>query len=265
MPTTYTHDLFGKKIYGKLPKDVKRVIRENGDLYRIGLHGPDILFYFMVCKNPVSCFGIQMHKEKARAFFEQGMAQVREHKSRPLLAYLLGFGCHYLLDSACHPYVDEMDEKGIISHTLLEKEFDRYLMEKTGKNPYSYHPSDCIRVKKEYAQVIHEALPLIRTGNFYLSLKMMKFLTNLMVCDDGGLRRERIKKITALAGRNAQISLTEYFMTPQPIEGSREPVEKLNELFEAEAEKAPAELMELYGLLKEEKPLSERWNLTYNG
>lgn len=265
MPTTYTHDLFGKKIYEKLPEDMRRLIRENGDLYRIGLHGPDILFYFMVCRNPVSCFGVRMHKEKARAFFMEGMAQVRQRKDRPLLAYLLGFGCHYLLDSACHPYVNEMDEKGIISHTLLEKELDRYLMEKNGKNPYSYHPSDCIRVKKKYAQVIHEALPLVRTGNIFLSLKMMKFLTNLMVCDDGGLRRERIKKVTALAGKNAQTRLTEYFMMPQPIEEAQEPVQKLNELFKAAAESAPAELMELYALAAEETTLSERWDLTYNG
>lgn len=265
MPTTYTHDLFGKKIYGKMPKEVRKVIRENGDLYRIGLHGPDILFYFLVCKNPVSTFGVKMHKEKARAFFEQGMAQAREEKNRPLLAYLLGFGCHYLLDSACHPFVNEMDETGVISHTLLEKEFDRYLMENTGKNPYSYRPSDCIRAKREYAAVIHKALPLISTGNIYLSLKMMKFLTNLMVCSDGGIRRERVKKITALGGKDAQRQLTEHFMTPQPIEGSKEPVEKLNGLFEEAAEKAPEEILELYSLYTEEKPLSERWDLTYNG
>ena len=38
MPTTYTHDLFGKKIYRALPAEMKRVIRAHGDLYRIGLH-----------------------------------------------------------------------------------------------------------------------------------------------------------------------------------------------------------------------------------
>ena len=53
-----------------------------------------------------------MHKEKARAFFTQGMAQVRETGDEALLAYLLGFGCHYLLDSSCHPFVNEMNDKG---------------------------------------------------------------------------------------------------------------------------------------------------------
>ena len=48
MPTTYAHDLFGKEVYKKLPSDMKALIRRYGDLYRIGLHGPDILFYYMV-------------------------------------------------------------------------------------------------------------------------------------------------------------------------------------------------------------------------
>lgn len=57
------------------------------------------------------------------------MSQVRRNKDEALLAYLLGFGCHYMLDSACHPYVNRMAEEGVIPHIVLEKEFDRVLME----------------------------------------------------------------------------------------------------------------------------------------
>ena len=48
MPTTYAHDLFGQKVYRQMPEEVKKVIRENGELYRIGLHGPDIFFYYFI-------------------------------------------------------------------------------------------------------------------------------------------------------------------------------------------------------------------------
>ena len=191
MPTTYTHDYFGKKVYQKLPEEMKRVIRENGELYRIGLHGPDILFYYMVSKNPVTQFGINMHREKGRAFFEQGMETVRRTGDQALLAYLLGFGCHYLLDSYCHPYVDEVAEAGVISHTVLEKEYDRFLMEESGKNPYIYRPSDCIVPRYQWAKEIHKVLPTVKTINIYISMKMMKILTNLMVCNDGEKRRKR--------------------------------------------------------------------------
>lgn len=61
------------------------------------------------------------------------------------MAYMLGFGCHYILDSTCHPYVNQVAKEGKISHTLLEKEFDRMLMYETGKNPLHFYPSHGIR------------------------------------------------------------------------------------------------------------------------
>ena len=69
MPTTYAHDLFGKEVYKKLPSDMKALIRRYRDLYRIGLHGPDILFYYMVSKNPVTQFETMM-KRSLRIFWD---------------------------------------------------------------------------------------------------------------------------------------------------------------------------------------------------
>lgn len=54
MPTTYAHDLFGKRVYRKLSAKLQHLIRSNGNLYRIGQHGPDILFYYFISKNPVT-------------------------------------------------------------------------------------------------------------------------------------------------------------------------------------------------------------------
>ena len=54
MPTTYAHDFFGKRVYRRLPEKLQHLIRSNGNLYRIGQHGPDILFYYFISKNPVT-------------------------------------------------------------------------------------------------------------------------------------------------------------------------------------------------------------------
>lgn len=89
MPTTYAHDLFGKEVYKRLPSDMKALIRRHGDLYRIGLHGPDILFYYMVSKNPVTQFGIAMHHEKARAFLKKGCGRSEEMMMRHFLHIFL--------------------------------------------------------------------------------------------------------------------------------------------------------------------------------
>lgn len=264
MPTTYTHDLFGKNVYKKLPADIRSVIRENGDLYRIGLHGPDILFYLLTDMR-VPAVGVRMHKEIARSFFEKGMEKVRTSGSRPLLAYLLGFGCHYLLDSACHPAVNRMDEDGTISHTLSEKELDRTLMLETGKNPVSFYPSDCIVPKMSYAEVIHEAIPEVPAWKIFWSLCMMKFITNCMVCDNRGRRKKALAFIGSIIHRQKTESVMEHFMDKDPVPDCEEPVRELKDLFEEAITEAPVYLEELYALSGEERPLSERFDRTYNG
>ena len=75
MPTTYAHVLFGKRVYRKLSAKLQHLIRSNGNLYRIGQHGPDILFYYFISKNPVTQYGVQMHGRKAREFFEKGLPE----------------------------------------------------------------------------------------------------------------------------------------------------------------------------------------------
>lgn len=264
MPTTYTHDLFGKKIYKKLPREIREVIRENGDLYRIGLHGPDILFYLLPVSS-VTGTGVQMHKETARPFFEKGMEKVRNTGDRALLAYLLGFGCHYLLDSKCHPLVNRMAKEGIISHTLSEKELDRALMIETGKDPLHFYPSDCIVPELSYAKVIHKVIPTISPKKICWSLRMMKILTNAMVCDNNGRRKRVLIFVGNLINKGKAVSSLEHIMEKEPVKGSAEPVRELKKLFAEELEEAPQYLEELYSLAAEEHPLSERFDRTYNG
>lgn len=264
MPTTYAHDLFGKKIYHELPGEMQTVIRKNVNLYRIGLHGPDILFYHML-KPKVSTTGIRMHKEKAAPFFERGMAIVRDTHDEKLLAYLIGFGCHYLLDSACHPYIEDMAEKKVITHTLLEKEFDRTLMLETHKNPYHYYPACGVMPRITYARVIHRAIPKVATGDILSSLRRMKLITNCLVYDNKGRRKKFLTVLSRLAGKKLSASMMEYFMAKDPVPGSAVPVHALHGLYDRELKEAPQYLEELFGLLRKDRPLSERWQKTYNG
>lgn len=264
MPTTYAHDLFGKKVYPKLTVEIQKVIRRNTNLFRIGLHGPDILFYDML-KPKVTGTGIIMHKEIAAPFFERGMALVRQTHDERLLAYLLGFGCHYLLDSACHPYVYEMAERNVISHTLLEKEFDRTLMLETGKNPYHYYPSCGIVPRITYARVIHRAIPKIRTKEILTSLRLMKLITDCLVYDNHGRRKKFLMFLSRVAGRKLSAEMMEYFMEKDPIPGSEVPVHTLHGLYNHALAEAPFALSELFQLSRQDVSLSERWFLTYNG
>jgi hypothetical protein len=264
MPTTYAHDLFGKKVYQQLPKEIKTVIREHGDLYRIGLHGPDILFYNLF-RPGVFHEGIRMHKEKARAFFEQGMAQVRENGDQELLAYLMGFGCHYILDSTCHPYVYDLAGRKVITHTHLETEFDRTMLLENGLNPLIVRPSDGIVAKKSYAKVIHRILPLISSRDIYHSLHMQKFLLNRMVHGKYGIARKLVNGVLRNFSSEEIRELADHFMRRNQDPKAQEPIRHLKKLYDQALAEAPGELEQLYTLSFMDLPLSERWDRTYNG
>ncbi len=266
MPTTYAHDLFGKRVYRKLSAKLQHLIRSNGNLYRIGQHGPDILFYYFISKNPVTQYGVQMHGRKAREFFEKGMAKVREEKNPALMAYLLGFGCHYILDSTCHPYVNQVAAEGKISHTLLEKEFDRMLMYETGKDPLRFYPSHGIRasfsVHGRYIRYYRRSVP----GIFTCPLKMMKIFTCILVCDDGGRKRRLSEHALSPAGKKiSAFIITEFFMSPEPEIDCKEELLNLDSLMEEALAKAPDMLEELAALAVRPGHLSDRWDLTFNG
>lgn len=225
------------------------MIRRNTNLYRIGLHGPDILFYDML-KPKVTETGIAMHRECAAPFFERGMTLVRTTHDEKLLAYLLGFGCHYLLDSACHPFVYEMAERNVISHTLLEKEFDRTLMLETHKDPYHYYPACGIVPRVTYARVIHRAIPRIRTKEIMSSLRLIKLITNCLVYDNHGRRKKFLMFLSRVAGKKLSSEMMEYFMEKDPVPGSAVPVHTLHGLYDHALAQAPQELTELFQLSK---------------
>ncbi len=264
MPTTYAHDLFGKRVYKGMDPEIKKIVRKNENLFRIGLHGPDILFYCLTSKKVIDV-GTRMHREKAAAFFERALGEVRRRKNDPLLAYLLGFGCHYLLDSVCHPCVNQKAREGVISHALLEKELDRALMLETGKNPHHFYPSDCIVPKISYCHVIHRALPEVSTGKICRSLQMMKFITNCMVYDNAGKRRRMMRLFTIFAGKKRSDNVLDYFMSKSPAPGCESSVKELRDLYGRAVEEAPRYLRELCDLSKKPGKLSERWDRTYNG
>ena len=72
MPAAYAHYVFGQKVLRELPRDLQERIKDYLPLYHIGLHGPDILFYYEpLHANEVNQLGTKMHNENADAFFER--------------------------------------------------------------------------------------------------------------------------------------------------------------------------------------------------
>ena len=95
MPSTYAHRRFGANVLEHLPDELRAQLEQNRELYDIGLHGPDLLFYYHAAKsNPVGALGNAMHEEPGRVFFDRARRVVHCEADRDAaLAYALGFVC----------------------------------------------------------------------------------------------------------------------------------------------------------------------------
>lgn len=156
MPALYAHDRFGEKVSEKSDGELKNIIFKYYNQYEVGLQGPDILFFYRPYHgNDVAKYGSHLHAVSALPFFEHA-AKVVNHYGRDSAqyAYLLGFICHYTLDSECHPYVSEMMEKEHVSHLAIESEFEKYLLKKDKQHPLAYRLDRLITADRETALAI---------------------------------------------------------------------------------------------------------------
>ncbi|MDO4633286.1 MAG: zinc dependent phospholipase C family protein [Eubacteriales bacterium] len=183
MPTTYAHDLFGKLVYRKLDPEAKRLIHAHQEAYLIGLHGPDILFYYRpFCRNHVTKLGHRMHSEDAYLFFDRAKKVYQSTQDPALLAYLMGFICHFMLDSTCHPYIAHYMRMTGAGHDEIETELDRELMLRTGKDPFQYLTAKVIHAEPEAVTAIAAVLDGITEKEVRACLHGMRFYTGVTVC-----------------------------------------------------------------------------------
>ena len=139
MPSTYAHFRLGGSVIAILPNDIREIVKENYKCFALGLHGPDLLFYYKpLTVNPTNSEGYAIHERLASVFFENA-AKVYSARGRRAAdeAYLFGFLCHFALDSEAHPIVNAQMKAKNITHTEIESAFDRYLMLRDEKDPFA--------------------------------------------------------------------------------------------------------------------------------
>ncbi|MCD7751095.1 MAG: zinc dependent phospholipase C family protein [Lachnospiraceae bacterium] len=210
MPTTYTHYKFGTEVLKALPPSLQVRVKRYRELYDIGQHGPDILFYYKALfKNPVAAQGSALHRQNADVFFSRAVEILRAEGKRgadtagaaesgevsgsnlsdagkrsetdtdAARAYLYGFICHFVLDSECHPYVQKMMQAGGISHNEIEMELDRYLLVEDGFDPVRHVQTAHVHPSEENAAVIAPFFQDLSVKQVYKALRSMIFYHNL--------------------------------------------------------------------------------------
>ncbi len=146
MPGFYAHHRFGKEVLICLREDLREVAEKYRVQFDIGLQGPDLFFFYKPYrKNRVVTYGHQLHKRSVLPFFEHGLSVVeRRGVDSREYAYLLGFICHFMLDSQCHSYVNSMVLETGVEHLEIEEEFEKFLLQEDGKKPVAFSAAELV-------------------------------------------------------------------------------------------------------------------------
>jgi hypothetical protein len=151
MPALLTHDYFGQDVIAYIGgtffnRDNETLSTELRNAFLLGNQGPDPLFFtlFSPAIRISKEFGSLMHREKVdetiEAFREYASKRPEPQKSL-VYAYLLGFICHFTLDSTMHPFVyaqqNALCDAGVegldrsdasVVHGQIEADFDSMLL-----------------------------------------------------------------------------------------------------------------------------------------
>jgi hypothetical protein len=144
MPAVLTHDYFGEDVLCRVGNAAP--IAEARRVFLLGNQGPDPFFYALRTPHLIQIkeFGSLMHQEKAaeslEAFRRYAFGATEPERSL-LTAYLLGFACHFTLDSVMHPFVyaqqyalcdagvEGLDRRdGSIVHGQIETDLDMMML-----------------------------------------------------------------------------------------------------------------------------------------
>ena len=182
MPSTYAHRRFGADVLVQLPRELREKITPYRPLYDMGLHGPDLMFYYRALQsNPVNRLGNAMHEQPGRVFFTRARGVVNTARNKnAALAYALGFVCHFALDSTCHPYVERYTRESGVSHCEIETEFDNQLMREDGLDPMHFFTAGHIRPNREFAKIIAPFYENVTADETYGAMRGMVRVHHLL-------------------------------------------------------------------------------------
>ena len=159
MPAIITHDLFAQGVIDDVRTILPLSTADERDAFLLGSQGPDPLFFLVAdpLMRRFAPMGDTMHHSRpARLLVSmgEGASRLGGFEQRVARAYVAGFVCHYLLDSAVHPFVyswqyglcdagvDGLDgTAGEKVHAEIERDLDEALLfARRGETILTYRP-----------------------------------------------------------------------------------------------------------------------------
>lgn len=146
MPNPYAHIKFGLEVLSGLEVSIQEIIKNNHELYEYGLQGPDILFFHnRIFSDKLSRLGSKIHHAPFSNILTDNNIEI---------AYIYGLICHFVLDSICHSYINDITEKIKVSHGRIERAFDIFLLEADNISCKKYKPMNSFSITESLAYTL---------------------------------------------------------------------------------------------------------------
>lgn len=262
MPSTYAHYRFGREVLSKLPEEIRKIILNEQELFNMGLHGPDLLFYYKpLTVNEVNSQGYGIHSEAGIDFFLPASKEIMKMAFSPAyLAYIYGVICHFALDRECHGYIDEKIAESGVSHAEIEVEFDRRLMVYDGFDPITHILTEHIRPSKRSARVISSFYSKASADDIYRAMQSYVFYNRLLIAPSV-FKREFVYGILKISGHYDEMHglMVNYRPNPKCSDSNRE----LAVRYGRAIKKAVMLISGFEGSAKGLKPWCELYNYTF--
>ena len=225
MPATIAHAFFAKDVYDILPNP----IREKLNVKRTKMFAQSVdslMFYNLFSVLPgkdIRKFQGYFHTHQSQEFFMNLLRFIRDNKidDKDVYSFLVGFICHYALDSTLHPYV--VYKTGIFKknkpstykynnvHAFMEAFIDNDMVRRREKtNPYQFDiASFCFDIRP-FSNNLNKAINYTfyntfhlknMDGIYYKSLKQMKTALTLFRRDPKGIKKNIYKVIDTFTSR----------------------------------------------------------------
>ena len=228
MPSTYAHRRFGANVLDHLPAPLRKKLEEHRELYDIGLHGPDLLFYYHAEKStPVAALGNAMHAEPG---------------------------------STCHPFVEQFTRESGVTHCEIETEFDNMLLRRDGYDPLTFFTASHIHPSAANARVIAPFYKDISEQTALESLKGMILVHKVLQASNPVKRWVVLTGMKVLGKYDGMHGLV---ANPQPNPQCTESNRRLDALYAKALPLAERLILEYVAKLDTDEPLDAAYDHTF--
>ncbi len=265
MPSVYAHHSFGRKVTAKLPEEIKTIIENHKEEFEAGLQGPDFLFFYHpFLKLRTNQIGYWQHKQPLTKYLHHLLPILRKEGSDSgVYAYILGFLCHYMLDSECHTFIIPLSQRPGYNHLAIETEFDRHLIRKDGHRPLTYPVWKKIPYSKHIVDTIVKAYKPLRISREEVreALYSMRFYKWLLTGGGHSIKRFLVRLFMHLSLHYRQ--LEGHMMGLFPKSYARKTNQSLQFLYDNAITLTSDILQDFHLSVWQGKPLHERFSCNF--